>query len=528
MSLSEEPLPPLHYTVNQSLPPVQHGRSQVAKRICTAASMLALDKLAEIPNKTPFGLSRWVIFGIFLVYSFLTGPCYWNWTALADIFFIRDGYLWRCEAEDLDMARRIEQAKCDSQDVAVQNLFTIIVASDFSFSCLSGIILDYAGPASRVYLEHVFCFSLGVCWVVGILGASRSLSNAIPLLLRAIAINNPRLAQPLFYGYGGVCIGVCVLIAALFFPARPWQRLPSLAKVAAEGLPDTAESPEDHEEANSPLVEASVAPEESNHLFAGPLSTLGSRVLSFRSEGEEAPRVVDQLEVAVVRQDTLVTLQRGTTATAISRWSDWKMFFGEVFSLVFVPLCIYEALMLISSSFFSSAARRLIPEAYEANQIIQIFCFLPAPLLGLLADKRGILVTMVVLNGAGMLAFILAVIPEVPGAVACQYMACLCIAINSSFIISQIYCYVNQSFQEGHAGKLIGLACLVAGLPSLAANAMLSTAVNDGFLGIMFLCIGFFKLNFILIGALAVYRKQRARKVIEETQGAFFPTPGPV
>ncbi|CBZ49539.1 conserved hypothetical protein [Neospora caninum Liverpool] len=569
MSFSENVPHALVVTAHQSLPPLQPEAPPAVQRIQRVPSFVALEKIAQIQNKTPFGLSRWVLLGIYLLYAFLAGPCYWNWTAFADIFFLRGEYVWDCEPNTLDPTKGIQQPKCDTQDVSVQRLFTITVACDFSFSCLAGFLLDYAGPrltgvTGTTILLLAWCL-LGaadethptlipgvILWglsfsaaffpclsvsnlfptsrntVIGLLGAFRTLSNATPLILRSIAMNNPTLAPRLFYGYGGLCIGVCVIIATLLFPTRQWQVLPSLAKAAGlvptdartgEGVTPTSPSEADAVRGDRGNVELIGG----GRGFSRSLSTFRTITLMAGGDRDEDQTHIDLLEAAVLRQDTLVTMQRGTTAAMVSRRADWQAFLQEACSIVFIPLCVYEALMLLSNSFFSSAARHLLPAAYEANQIIQIFAFLPAPLLGLLADKTGILVTMAVLNGAGLLAFILAIIPEVPAAVACQYLASLCIAVNSSFIISQVYCYINQSFQEGHAGKLIGLACLIAGLPSLAANAMLSTAVSEGFPNIMALCIGFLSVNFFLIGGLAAARRQRAQRVLAETEVAFQP-----
>ncbi|EPR57640.1 transporter, major facilitator family protein [Toxoplasma gondii TgCatPRC2] len=568
MSFSEEQVPhALLVTAHQSFPTMQSVDPPVARPIQRAASVAALEKIAQVPNKTPFGISRWVLLAIFLFYSFLTGPSYWNWTAFADIFFLRGEYVWGCEPNEIDRTKHAHQPKCDDQDVAVQQLFTIIVASDFSFSCLSGFLLDYAGPrltglAGTSVLLLAWCL-LGaadetrhmlvpgaILWglsssaaffpclsvanlfptsrntVIGFLGASRTLSNATPLVLRSIAMNNHTLASRLFYGYAGLCIGLCVIIAAIFIPMRQWQVLPSLAK-AAGLVPTDGGTVEDTAPASSSEADAEHTDRENVEFigmkrgFSRSLSALRTATLVGGEEREDEQAHVDLLQVAVLRQDTLMTMQRGTTAAAVSRGLDWNAFLREAFSLVFIPLCVYEAFVLLSNSFFSSSARHLLPAAYEANQIIQIFAFLPAPLLGVLADKAGILVTMAVVNGSGLFAFIMAMVPEVPAAVVCQYLACLCIAVNNSFIMSQVYCYVNQSFQEGHAGKLIGIACLVAGLPSLAANAMLSTAVSDGFPNMMSLCIGLLTVNFLLIGGLGVARRRRAQKLLAETEVAF-------
>lgn len=80
---------------------------------------------------------------------------------------------------------------------------------------------------------------------------------------------------------------------------------------------------------------------------------------------------------------------------------------------------------------------------------------------------------------------------------------------------------MNQSFPEGHAGKLIGLACLVAGLPSLAANSMLQHAVDHGFTTMMTVSIFFFAVNFLIIASLAFLRRRRARKILADTEDDF-------
>ncbi|PHJ22007.1 major facilitator family protein [Cystoisospora suis] len=550
----ETPLPGIMLV---STHPVESPTENIV--ISEPTTLSPLEKIAENPNRTPYGLSRWIVLAIFCVYSFLAGPCYWNWTPLADVLFVRGAYEWNCTEEDWDFSAKLQEPKCNAQDVAVQRLFTISMASDFSFSALSGLLLDYAGPKvtglfGTVVLLVAWCLwgaashsvqtfvPAAVLWgvsfsaaffpclsvanlfptsrntVIAVLGSCRSLANLIPLLLRALALNEPDLASSIFYYYGGCCIGICVCTALLFLPTKPWQRLPALIQ-AAGIVPDVGESPS---EAPVSPTEASAAGARLASIATGrSLGTLSYRASTFGAREERGGEHVDLLEQAALRKDTIRTLQRGTTATQLSKVSDWRAFFGEVFSAVFLPLCVYEALTLVANSFFASASRRLLPQAYEANQIIQIFAFVPAPLLGFVADQMGILTTMCILNGSGLVAFVLAMVPQVPAAEACQYLAALSIMVNNSFIISQVYCYVNQSFPEGHAGKLIGLACLVAGLPSLAANPMLQHAVDHGFTTMMTVSIFFLAVNFLIIASLAFLRRRRARKILADTEEDF-------
>lgn len=493
---AEAPLPGIVLVATH---PVESPTENVVVTDPTAVS--PLEKIAENPNRTPYGLSRWIVLSIFCLYAFLAGPCYWNWTPLADILFIRGAYEWKCAAEDWDSSAKLQEPKCNAQDVEVQRLFTVSMASDFAFSALSGILLDFAGPKvtglfGSIVLVLAWCLwgaashsvqtfvPAAVLWgvsfsaaffpclsvanlfptsrntVIAVLGSCRSLANLVPLLLRGLALNEPGSASTLFYYYGGCCIGICVCIAALFLPVRPWQRLPALIQ-AARIVPDVEESPSE-----APVSPTETAAAGARLASIGPgrsLASLSFRASTFGARDAQPGEHVDLLEQATLRKDTIRTLQRGTTVTKISQVSDWKAFFAEAFSIVFIPLCVYEALMLVANSFFASASRRLLPQAYEANQIIQIFAFVPAPLLGFVADQMGILTTMSILNGSGLVAFVLAMVPQVPAAQACQFLAALAIMVNNSFIISQ----VRQLRSRAASLPAIPLIVIPAGIPAV-------------------------------------------------------------
>ncbi|KEP64511.1 UNVERIFIED_CONTAM: hypothetical protein HHA_293425 [Hammondia hammondi] len=171
-------------------------------------------------------------------------------------------------------------------------------------------------------------------------------------------------------------------------------------------------------------------------------------------------------------------------------------------------------MLLIGEIFFETAGRRLIPQAYKATEAINILAALPVPLIGFLADRRGITASMCVVNVIELLALIFTIIPEFPTIGACQYLASSFMAVASPFLVTQIYCYVLQSFQEAHSGKLVGLACFIVGVPMVAVLSMVKDGFNRGFFDMLLACILMLAVSLLLLGVIVILRLRRATTVL--------------
>ncbi|CBZ49540.1 potential mitochondrial membrane protein,related [Neospora caninum Liverpool] len=530
------------------------GDSDVSLVGSRVVSSLQCETLSIVQNKTPLRLSRECLLCIFCVYAFLTGPFYFNWAPVSYVFLAAGFFRGACDSGELDYSKPADEPKCQDEEIAVHEFFIISMMCDMCFSLLAGLLLDSVGPKVTAVIGST---TLAVSWflsgaskhlqksgaativmsaslsaaflpclsianlfpnarnsVIGLLTFFRYLSGTVPLVLKTVFFESDSVedTRSVAYTYGTLCIGSCVFMAACFFPYQKWQRVRALeyprdieTPGAAEDLPPSGIPTETPDARNSSDTE--VTTRRRGSIVKWCHNSI-RRCLSAPSHS------VDSLDAANLRCDILQTIERGTTEARLLSWNDWRAFFLDASSSVFIFLCLFEALLLISESFFKAAGRRIIPQAYETSEAINILAAFPVPLIGFLADKRGIIASMCIVNVFVLLAFIVSIIPQFPAISVCQYLASITMAVAAPFFVTQIYCYILQSFQEAHMGKLIGLASFIAGLPMVAAIFMVRAGFQKGFFDMVIICISLLGASLFLLGVIVILRMRRAAKVL--------------
>ncbi|KAL8446956.1 hypothetical protein Emed_004713 [Eimeria media] len=206
---------------------------------------------------TPYGMNRYALLAIYVVYTLATSCVYFGWGALSSMLFRSHVYSWLCTEEE-NRAAPDDSAACVSQDISVQSLFTICYASHFTVSAAAGILIDIAGPKVTALLGQALnvcgwallgycsdefraqvaafvligagsdmCYLPMLCiinlfpgstgFALTALGASCSLSFAVPLVLRA-AHNTGISFRWVCWGYAILGPVSCIFLVVFFVP----------------------------------------------------------------------------------------------------------------------------------------------------------------------------------------------------------------------------------------------------------------------------------------------------------------------
>lgn len=481
-------------------------------RKATADNPLISSEQEPMKPKMPgprvaFGLSRWVVLVLYCMYCLLAGPSFFNWTTIADSLYKAGAYYWKCNDETLIAGAQQHEPKCPDQELAVNYLFSIASCSYFVFAMLGGIMLDFAGPKLGA-LTGLACLVLGwtllgcsnesfqayvpatvfvgagidmaffpcLCGanlfpghgatVISVLGCFRSISFVVGLALRGIYFSAEGASlRSVMLGYVGLGLGLCVLIAVFVIPRKAW-----------------------------------VAPQDSVQGENGVRQGGGAVEL-------------ESVEAGVGLEDAQANRDDGGPLTGAGKVTVLQSIKRDFLSLSFLPLLPYFIFLLITILFFTPSAKRLIPMAYEANQIISIFSFIPCIFLGWLTDRIGIVPVMMLCNSCGLLSWILLLIPGIPCFGAFQYMVSILISVQMSFLVSQIYCYVTEVFRPENLGKMIGFLCSVGGIISLVTTPMRTYSVENSFYPMTTLCLVLAVINQGLLLVL-FFRKKKVPKVL--------------
>jgi len=178
---------------------------------------------------------------------------------------------------------------------------------------------------------------------------------------------------------------------------------------------------------------------------------------------------------------------------------------AHFFSVLYLPMIPFFIFTMIRALFIVPSTKDLLlPDVYAANKMIQIFSFLPCPVLGWVADRIGIIWVMHFCNVCGALSVIFVMIPGI----ILQYLSSIFFAVMVSFLCSQIYCYIAAIFPQKHMGTLTGTLCAIAGLISFATIPMNSYAKNNSYSPMLALLLVFSATNALILVFLQLKKKK--------------------
>eukprot|EP00920_Eleutheroschizon_duboscqi_P012980 GHVT01030781.1.p1 GENE.GHVT01030781.1~~GHVT01030781.1.p1 ORF type:complete len:641 (-),score=140.59 GHVT01030781.1:1460-3337(-) len=97
-------------------------------------------------SSSPCGVNRWLALAIYVVILFLSAQTFGGWArGFREMLFRSGAYEWRCGSE-LEPAPYPDGPVCESQKIAVDNLWTVAYVSRAVGACPAGTILDLLGP----------------------------------------------------------------------------------------------------------------------------------------------------------------------------------------------------------------------------------------------------------------------------------------------------------------------------------------------------------------------------------------------
>ncbi|OEH76352.1 major facilitator family protein [Cyclospora cayetanensis] len=453
--------------------------------------------------KIPCGAPRGLIIVVYSVYSLLTGAAYFNWTPMADMLYKDGTYEWKCTAEELERFQASGESstrpRCLEQELALSRLFSAMSTSEFAFAAFAGFLLDSLGPKvtavggtlmalcgwvllavghERLNTFIVASLLLGgsseMCFypllpaadlfpgrestIMAVFGTFRSLSFSIPLVMRAVHVQaDAATFKEVVIGFACVCTAGCFLVALLLIPTNAWPRQTAVQETASEDGPKAASQErlweQETENAAHPATIRVYAlhdeTEGKDDTAEAPhqLSKGGSGVIN-GSEGMGSLAQTGEKEGSRHGSDCCAnTPAKGFYAAFCASFFGEGTYLREMCSWTFSLMAAAYICVIVDLMFFVPATLHIIPDAYAANQILQVFSFVPCPLLGYMADKV-------------------------------------------SFMSSQLYCYGSRYWSQRNMGKLMGTAFCLAGFISLSANSMRNHALKNGFTAMCATAVG--------------------------------------
>ncbi|KAL8273368.1 hypothetical protein Esti_002700 [Eimeria stiedai] len=429
---------------------------------------------------TPYGMNRYALLLIYVVCTLATSCVYFGWGALSSMLFKSHIYARQC-TEDETRAAPTDSAACVLQDIAVQSLFTICYASHFIVSAAAGILVDLAGPKVTALLGQALNVCgwalLGCCsddfhgevpafvligagsdmsylpmlciinlfpgstgFALSALGASSSLSFAVPLVLRAVHSAGVSF-RSVCWGYALLGPVSCIFLVAFFVPLNGFIEVDLFVLVRS-----------------SPGARVSIRCKSTSKRGI-------SRMLTFhttsRANGSfplplETPsrpwRPADEGQLSCVTDDDY-----------------FQPFRVEACTFLYVAICIYFIICSLAINFYEKAASKFLkPAVYVALDAATPLSTIPCLILGRLADFFPIVPIMIFVNTTGLLSFMFALFDRVTS----DWMSILFYSLYVSTFTSQVYIFIKHLFTSVHFGKLIGFASMLGGVFSLVSSAL--------------------------------------------------------
>eukprot|EP00921_Rhytidocystis_pertsovi_P014151 GHVQ01023057.1.p1 GENE.GHVQ01023057.1~~GHVQ01023057.1.p1 ORF type:complete len:644 (+),score=70.86 GHVQ01023057.1:166-2097(+) len=547
---------------NSSLPVVSGGKQHIdslhvynQKNHVNDTSIMSTTSCSSIPQRT----NRYVLLALYIGYTFLTGCVYWGWNGMQDMLYKSGAFLWRCDGVPLDEVDSINVGDtsyptCAGRRNAIGDMYTTAFACHFAFSAVAGVLLDLFGPklcsllglsmqalgwillsvagessaaayfigagfigagADTAYLPLLSLANLfpkNESMILSVLGAVRSTSFSIPVILSIIFVNGdymPNQFSGFCYTYVGVGIGYAIICSAFFVPRRAFNTAKSdaaeekelgargsrLSVYTGSGMPPVSTSLLDAQE----IVDDLLGKDQKDNPRRRSSNTLHVEVprkTSVKAAAAEKPNVNEVVQRK--NKDAEEDVEEST------RYSSYVSNLKRPEYLLIVP---FFCMCLIRSEFYGKSNKEILvtssgSDVYELFSIMNILSFIPCPIFGRLCDTIGILWVILILNVDGILMYLSVIFDNIP----CKVISILFYFVYTSFCLSNLYCYVAVTFPAEHFGKLTGLASLVGGMFTLLSIGFYRMSTGPAFedlgyfsfapaLGIM---VGFGVINLVL------------------------------
>lgn len=455
--------------------------------------------------------NRFLLLAAFTAQTVATGCVYFGWAPLSSMLLSVGIFADQCPAivndpsmEDPQMKHR--EFKCNEQDAAVQNLYTITLAAHFTTSAFAGLMMDTLGPRLTSVLGQGFNIAgwslistvnsqshAKVYAAFVLIGMGADTAFLPTLLVSRLFPRNPGLIITLL---GAACS------ASFVVPSVLWLLLPvgDLSGciwyvIFGPGL--------------FLLVDALLMPV--RHFKTNKIEENTQSLPQLPSVNEDDSFIPVTQRQACANQSELMNLNiQSSSHEEISGNTQSNFLFRTVLSQEYILIVVYFIGVSWVSSFYQQAHSRILaPEPQRFLGWMLPLSFIPCIFFGKCSDCMGILPVMLIVNTAGLLTYLCS-LSQQPTA---GYASVLFFMMYMSLFSSQVFIYIEKTFSTEHFGRLIGLVELTGGLFSLLCNPVYANAVENpdgnGIMRVQMLVIMLLLFEFLVLGRLLILKKRR-------------------
>ncbi|KAL8455865.1 hypothetical protein Emag_000310 [Eimeria magna] len=399
-----------------------------------------LNKLQSLNAHIP--LNRYALLVLYLIVVLLRGCTYWGWNGIQEMLYKSGAYLWECDDPSVVTELRIGSEKyvdCPVRKQLLGGIFTTALGSNMLSSFLAGVALDALGPKITLFIGILMDV---VGWTL--LGFSGEKFQAYYAAAFCIGVSAdpgylPLLSiSKLFPKNSSFVISVMGSLRSISFS------VPVIMSAIYQG---SAYGPKD-------LWKMCVGYVGVGQGISLLVCLLFVPMKSFTTPVEDAELEADE---AVKRQ---------TLSSTSSRLQDKRSFWRLIVDPKFLLLVPIFCCALVRSDYYAKSNKEQLVENSSGRDLHQMFAifnilsFIPGPVFGRIADVYGIVVVLFILNTMGVGMFIFLMFDNL----ACKGISIVFFFIYTSFVLSNVYCFISLHFPEHAFGKLTGLTSAVGGV----------------------------------------------------------------
>lgn len=196
-----------------------------------------------------------------------------------------------------------------------------------------------------------------------------------------------------------------------------------------------------------------------------------------------------------------LTFSPRSVASAVNQQS----FESILNSGLYLPLLPIAATSIVTGTFFANSSRDQLGSALPIFVILNPLSSVSGFIIGLLNDKYGPLLVMVIINVTTLLQFTSLLFEDV--SIISPYFTVFFSFLVGSFFLTQFYCYIALTFPGRNFGTLSGFVIMSSGLFSLVVTPMCDfSSFPSNYKPMNGLCLGLTATNIIFLYVL--YRNQ--------------------
>lgn len=373
---------------------------------------------------------------IMLLFHVILSNNYDNWTSFSKVILSGDAYANYCPTEKRN-GPPFPTGRCGKQRLYVSKLLPIIRSTNFIFSPIAGLSLDKFGPLITVSFGIMFAILCWVtfgfliktnwCVVMGciFLGMSIDPSNFPPLMIKHRFPNSKNIVFALIGASASLGSTVPIIMnKVLENTSITFKGLSFIYAFAFLGI---------------------------NWAFVS--------IIFFKLMKENDGICLDQ------DCNTDIDLSNASICDCLK-------------SLKFACISIFffvVNLTLTYHQYFINATYKSDSYTIQILEISFVSSFIPCIILGVLVEKFGIAIVLLLLNFFGLLVPILSLYPNnVTGII-----MSLCIMLMYSMFTTPIFCYVQQAFPKHVFGVISGIIYTIGGCAAMACLPLFELCESD-------------------------------------------------